>query len=318
MNKPEILVTRQIYRPALLELEREYTVHKLWSAPDRDAFIREVGPRVRGVVTTVPDGVSARDIDVMPKLEIISVFGRSLVKTDIAAAKRRGIIVTNVPHSVAVPVADLALGLLIAIMRRVIEAERYVRAGRWIEQPFPPGRGLTGKTCGIVGLGEIGRELAKRVQACGMSACYHGPREKKDVSYRFYADLEEMARASDCLVVACAATPATEKLIDARILSAIGPAGYLINVARGSIVDEDALIAALKHGQIAGAALDVLRDEPRVRPEFLEMDNVIVVPHIGSTIIEIREERVRNIVGNLRAHFTGAPLLTPVDLSAYG
>lgn len=317
MSKPEILVTRQIYVPALEALEREYTVHKVWSAPDREAFIREIGPRVRAVVTTVPDGVSGREIDLMPNLELISCFGRSLAKIDLAAAKRRGIRITDVPHSVSVPVADLALGLMIAIMRRIVEAERYVRAGKWPEEPFPPGRGLSGKTCGIIGLGEIGREVAKRVEACGMAVCYHGPREKADVPYRFFPNLEDMARAADCLVVTCTATPATENLVNASVLKALGPAGYLINVARGSIVDETALIAALQRGEIAGAALDVLKDEPQVPPELLALDNVIVVPHIGSTLVDIRENRAVNIVGNLRAHFAGEPLLTPVDLSQY-
>jgi lactate dehydrogenase-like 2-hydroxyacid dehydrogenase len=314
VNKPEILVTRQIYVPALEALEREYAVHKVWDAPDRYEFIRTVGPRVRAVVTTVPDGVSAREMEAMPQLGLIACFGRSLAKTDLAAAKRRGIAVVNVPDSVSVPVADIALGLIITVMRRMAEAERYVRAGKWPQNPFPPGRGLTGKVCGIVGLGEIGREIAKRVEVCGMSVSYHGPRRKADVRYRFYEDLPEMARAADCLVVTCPATAATENLIDARILEALGPEGYLINVARGSIVDEPALIDALAKRRIAGAGLDVLRHEPHVPPELLALDNVVIVPHIGSTITEIREERLRNVVGNLRAHFAGQPLLTPVEL----
>ena len=181
----------------------------------------------------------------------------------------------------------------------------------------PARRGLTGKTCGIIGLGEIGRELAKRVEACGMSVCYHGPREKADVRYRFFPKLEEMAGVSDCLVVTCTATPETENLVNASVLEALGPEGYLINVARGSIVDESALLSALEKRVIAGAAMDVLRDEPQVPRELLAMDNVIVVPHIGSTLMEIREDRLTNIVGNLRAHFADEPLLTPVDLSQY-
>ena len=150
-----------------------------------------------------------------------------------------------------------------------------------------------------------------------MSVCYHGPREKADVRYRFFPSLEDMAREADCLVVTCPATPETENLVNASVLEALGPEGYLINVARGSIVDESALIPALEKRRIAGAALDVLRDEPQVPRELLAMDNVIVVPHIGSTIMEIREDRLTNIVGNLRAHFAGEPLLTPVDLSQY-
>jgi len=310
--KPEILVIKQIYAPALAELEREYTLHKLWTARDPDAFTKEVSGRVRGVVTTGLAGLSRSHIEAFPKLEIIACFGTPHGTLDFAAAKERGVVVTNTPDSIAAPVADVALGLMLAVMRRICESDRFVRAGKWIQGPMPMGRGLGGKTCGIIGLGRIGREIAKRAEAFGMSVCYHGPRRKPDVQYPYYADLESMARQSDCLVVACWATLATRNLVDARILAALGPEGFLINIARGSIVDEQALIAALGDGRIAGAGLDVFRDEPRVPAELIGMDNVVLLPHMGSSTREIREARGTKLLANLHAHFAGKSVLTPI------
>ncbi len=310
--KPEILVTRQIYAPTLAELEREFTLHKLWPARDPDEFIKEVSGRVRGVVTTGFAGFSRTHIEVLPKLEIIACFGTPSGTVDLAVAKARGVIVTNTPDVIFAIVADLALGLVIAVMRRIVEGDRFVRAGMWPQGPVPVGRDLGGKTCGIVGLGRIGREIAKRVQACGMSVCYHGPHRKDDVSYPYYPDLEALARESDCLVVICPLTPATRNLVDARILDALGPEAFLVNVARGPVVNQQALIAALKDKRIAGAGLDVFWDEPRVPQVLIGMDNVVLVPHLGSSTREIREERGRKLLANLRAHFSGRPVLTPL------
>lgn len=310
--QPEILVLTPIYAPALAELEREFTVHKLWTAPDPDAFIREVSGRVRGMVTTGPAGFGSRHLEALPKLEIISCFGSGRATMDLRAAQARGVIVTVTAQSIALSVADLALGLIISVMRRIGEADRYVRAGKWPQGLFGPGSELSGKTCGIIGLGEIGRGVAKRAEAFGMSVCYHGPRPKPDVAYPYHADLETMARLTDCLVVACPETPATRNLVDARILEALGPEGFLINVARGAIVDEPALIAALANGKIAGAGLDVFRDEPHVPAELIALENVVMVPHIGSSTREVREKRTANLMANLRAHFSGRPVLTPI------
>jgi len=311
MSKPEIVLTRQIYPPTMAALERDYTVHKLWTVRDPDAHLSNACANVRGVVTTGLQGFTRAHIESLPRLEIIACFGRGIGTVDVAAAKEHGVVVTNTPDSIAPAVADLALGLLITVMRRILEADRYVRAGKWEEAPFSMGRGLGGKVCGIVGLGDIGREIAKRIEPFGMSVCYHGPREKAGVAYRYYSDLESLARASDCLMVTCPLRPETRGLIDARILDALGPEGFLVNVARGPIVDEPALIAALKDRRIAGAGLDVFAKEPIVPAELRELDNVVLVPHIGSGTMEIREERHRNVVANLRAHFAGQPVLTP-------
>ncbi len=310
--KPEILVVTPLHAPTLAALECEFTVHNLWTAPDPDSFIRQVSASVRGAVTNGLVGFSRGRIEALPELEIIACFGTPRGTVDLDAAKERGVIVTNTPDAITESVADLALGLMIAVMRRICENDRYVRAGKWLDGPAPPGREVRGKTCGIVGLGQIGRGIARRAQACGMSVCYHGPREKPDVEYPYYNNLERMARAVDCLVVACPATPATRNLVDARILDALGPEGFLVNISRGANVDEAALIAALRDGRIAGAGLDVFRDEPRVPSELIAMEQVVLVPHIGSSTREVREARGEKLLANLRAHFAGKPVLTPI------
>ncbi len=311
MNKPEIVLTRKIYAPTMAELEREFTVHKLWTVRDPDEYVRQACGNVRGLVTTGPGGCTRAQMEALPKLEIIACFGRGVGTIDLAAAKERGIVVSNTPGSIGPVVADLAVGLMIAVMRRIVEADRYVRSGKWESALFPPGRGLTAKMCGIVGLGDIGREIAKRVQPFGMSVCYHGPREKHDAPYPYYPRLEDLAQDADCLVVTCPLRPETTKLVDARVLRALGPEGFLVNVARGPIIDEQALTEALKTKGIAGAGLDVFWDEPRVPAALTGMDQVVLVPHIGSTTLEIREERQRNVLISLRAHFAGRPIPNP-------
>jgi hydroxypyruvate reductase len=312
--KPEILALVPIYAPTLAELEREYTVHKLWTAPDPDALMKQVAGSVRVAVTTGLAGYTRHHVEALPKLELIACFGNphGMAAEDKAAAKARGVFVTNTPDSITTTVADLGMALVLAVMRRIAEGDRFVRAGKWTAGPLTPGRDIGGKTLGIVGLGRIGRAIAQRAEAFGMNVLWHGPRVKPDVSWPFHADLREMARHSDCLLAICPLTPETRGLIDARVLDALGPDGFLVNVARGPVVDQAALIAALKEKRIAGAALDVFWDEPQVPAELLAMENVVLTPHVGSTVKEIREERGRKLLANVRAHFAGKPVLTPV------
>jgi lactate dehydrogenase-like 2-hydroxyacid dehydrogenase len=310
--KPEILVLVPIYAPTLAALEREFAVHKLWEARDPDSLVKKMSGKARAVVTTGSSGMAASLFDALPRLEIVGCFGTPHGAVDLGLARRRGVIVTNTPDSITEDVADLALGLMVALMRRIVEADRFVRAGKWLSGLLTPGTGLGGKTCGIIGLGAIGRGIAKRAEAFRMSVGYYGPRPKEGVSCSYYPDLAELARASDCLVVACASTPETRNLVNARILAALGPEGYLVNIARGPIVDEQAMIAALRDRQIAGAALDVFWDEPRVPAELMTMENVVLAPHIGSTTLEIREGRGAKLLANLRAHFAGKPVPTPL------
>ena len=311
--KPEILVTRPFYAPTMAELEREFTLHKLWLAQDPQALLKELSGSLRVVVTTGLVGFSRAQMDALPKLELIASYGNPHSGTvDLAAAKERGVIVTNTPDYISPVVADIALGLLIAVMRRIAEGDRFVRAGKWPQGPLAPGRDLGGKTCGIVGLGRIGREIAKRVQVCGMAVCYHGPHRKQDVPYPYFPDLVAMARESDCLVVICPLTPATRNLVDARVIDALGPEGFLVNVARGPVANQEALLSALRDKRIAGAGLDVFWDEPQVPAELVTMDNVVLSPHMGSATREIREERGRKLLANLSAYFAGKPVITPV------
>jgi lactate dehydrogenase-like 2-hydroxyacid dehydrogenase len=311
--KSEILLTRTFYAPALAELEREYIVHKLWLAKEPDAFLRNLPERVRVAVTTGLAGFSPAQMDALPQLELVACFGNphsGLV--DLAAAKSRGVIVSNTPDAITQTVADLALGIVIATMRRITEGDRFVRAGKWAQGALAPGRDLGGKTCGIVGLGRIGREIARRVEVCGMSVRYHGPHRKDDVPYPYFPDLEAMAREVDCLVVMCPLTPATRDLVNPRVIAALRPESFLVNIARGPVVNQEALIAALREKRIAGAGLDVFWDEPQVPAELLTMDNVVLSPHLGSATLEIREERGRKLLANLRAHFSGKPVPNPM------
>jgi len=314
--KPEILALARFYPATLAELEREYTLHKLWEAKDAAALLKELSSRVRGAVTTGLAGISREQLEALPKLEIVASFGNPRGTVDLVSARARGVVVTNTPDAITKPVADLAMGLVVAVMRRICESDRFVRAGQWLTRTMAMGRELGGKTCGIVGLGAIGRQVAKLAEAFGMSVRYHGPRPKEGAAWPYHADLEELARLSDCLVVTCPLTPATRGLVGARILDALGPDGFLVNVARGPVVDEQALIAALRDGCLAGAGLDVYWDEPRVPAELLAMENVVLTPHMGSSTREVREERGRKLLANLRAHFAGEPVPNPVSLES--
>jgi hydroxypyruvate reductase len=288
-TKPEILVMVPIYAPVLAQLEQEFAVHKLWQTADPQKFLKDVAGGVRAVVTTGLLGLRHADIDQLPKLELIACFGTPHGTIDHDATSKRGIAVTNTPDRIAAAVAELAAGMTVALMRRICENDRFVRAGRWPQGAPTAGNTLVGKTCGIVGLGKIGRETATRLEAFGMSVSYQGPRRKPDVSYSYFADVAALAQHSDCLVVTC-------------------PEGFLVNVARAAIVDEAALLAALEAKRIAGAALDVFWSEPRVPAQLMGMENVVLLPHVGSTTREIREERGRNLMANLRAHFSGQPV----------
>jgi lactate dehydrogenase-like 2-hydroxyacid dehydrogenase len=221
--------------------------------------------------------------------------------------------VTNTPGILADEVADLAIGLMLASARQILLADRWVRDGSWAEKgPIALGRGVGGKTAGIVGLGGIGRAIADRAACLRMHVLYHGPRRKPDAPYEYVADLVELARRSDHLLVACRGGPQTHHLIGAEVIDALGPQGTLINVARGSVVDEPALIAALAAGRLGHAALDVFESEPSPSPALLELGNVIVQPHHGSATVETRTAMGRLMIENLSAHFSGRPLPTPV------
>ena len=281
--------------------------------PVPDALAPELRDRIRGIATEANRGANRALIMALPGLEVISLFGVGTDNVDLAAARERNVPVTNTPGILTHEVADLAIGLMLASARQIVFADRYVRDGTWASQgPIPLGRTVAGKTMGVVGLGGIGRAIADRGAAFRMRVIYSGPRRKPDASYEYVGDLVELARQSDYLMVACKGGPETRHLVGAAVIEALGPTGTLINVARGSVVDEEALIKALSGGLLGHAALDVFEREPDPAPALLELPNVIVQPHQGSATLETRTAVGQLMIDNLSAHFAGQRLPTPV------
>ncbi len=306
--KPEIVVLKSIYEPTLAALERDYIVHKSYTAPDPLAYLKQHGANARAAICTTTTEVTRAHFEALPKLELLACYGPYYTLIDLAAAKAHKVAVTHTPDSTAEPVADLTMGMLVALLRRICEADRFVRSGAWPKRLFPSGTEVRGKTCGIIGMGRIGREIAVRATSFGMKIYYFGPRRKDDLPYRYFDNLEAMAREVDCLIVACALTPETRNLVNAKVIAALGAEGYLVNIARGAIVDEAELVAALANQQLAGAALDVFVDEPHVPAALFQMDNVVLAPHMGTSTREVREGRSEKLLHDVRAHFAGKPL----------
>jgi lactate dehydrogenase-like 2-hydroxyacid dehydrogenase len=311
-SRPDVVVVTPIYAPSLEALDRLFTLHRLWEAKDRAAFYAPLADKVRAIVSSGHAGADAAMMDALPKTEIIACFGVGYDAIDVAAAKARNIAVTNTPDVLTDDVADLAIGLLIDVARRISRGDRFIRAGGWLKGGLEFGTALKGKRVGIVGLGRIGRAAAQRAEAFGMEIAYHGRRRQPDVGYRYHPDLLGLARDSDFLLLTLPGGPETKGLVTAEVLAALGPQGTLVNVARGSIVDEAALVAALQSGALGAAALDVFADEPRVPAALMTMDNVVLQPHVGSATHGTRAAMGQLVIDNLLAHFAGRPLLTRV------
>jgi lactate dehydrogenase-like 2-hydroxyacid dehydrogenase len=310
--KPEIVIVGPMYPACQERLESEFTAHRLWEAPDRSAFLRGVAERVRGVAVYALHGCPGEIIDALPKLEIIACMGIGVDRIDLAAAQARGIRVTNTPDVVTDDTADIAMALMLAVERRIGEADRFVRRGEWANGDFAFGRALRNRKLGIVGLGRIGQAIARRAEPFGMVVGYYGPRRKAEFAYDYHADPVSLARWADILVIAAPGGETTRNLIGRDALDALGPEGTLINIARGSIVDEAALVAALGEGRLGRAGLDVYAAEPSVPEAMRAMENVVLAPHIGSATHDTRRAMGDLTVDNLVAHFAGRPLLTPV------
>ena len=314
--KPSILVLAASPSAAVMEqLDNHFQCHHVWRQP-REAqpdYIRGVAAGVRGLLTTGAIGVGPALLDRLPALEIVAVNGIGTDAVALEATRARDIVVTNTPGVLTDDVADLALTLLLAAARRLPALDRYVRSGAWeAGQPLAPTRALRGKVCGVFGFGRIGQAVAARAGAFGMRTVYFQPRAIDGVAQQRSASLLELARESDYLVVCAPGGAATRHAVDARVLAALGPEGTLVNIARGSLVDQEALIAALRAGALGMAALDVFDDEPRVPAALRELDNVVLAPHVGSLTVETRHAMGQLVVDNLVAHFGGGPLLTPV------
>ncbi|WP_186437991.1 2-hydroxyacid dehydrogenase [Chelatococcus daeguensis] len=312
MSKPDILLVRPIMPLIEDGLTQHFTLHKLAQVADESAFFREVGPRIRGVAAGGAGKADRALIEKLPALEIIANFGVGYDGIDVKAAAERGVIVTNTPDVLTDEVADLALGLLLATVRQIPQVDRYLRAGKWLEKPYPLTATLRERKVGILGLGRIGKAIAERCAAFGLDIAYHGRSRQADVPYRYYDNLLAMARDVDVLMVVAPGGAATHHIVNADVLTALGPDGILINVGRGSVVDEKALIAALRDRKILTAGLDVFEDEPRVPAELIAMDHVVLLPHVGSASVYTRNAMGRLVVDNLVSWFEGKGPKTPV------
>ena len=311
LPKPDVLTVARLPPFLMQPLQAAYAVHDRLHETDPAAFAA-VAPRIRAILASGESVVGAGLIAQLPALEIISVMGVGYDGIDVAAAKARGVVVTHTPGVLNDDVADLAIALMLAWARQVARADRFVRAGQWPAGPLPFGHKVSGARIGIVGMGRIGKAIAQRAAAFGMHIAYTARSAKADVPHRFLPTAAALAAQSDFLVVITPGGAGTRKLIDAQVLAALGPQGCLVNVARGSVVDETALIAALQAGTIAGAALDVFENEPNVPQALREMDNVVLTPHIGSSTAQTRRAMADLAFDNLNAQLTGKALPTPV------
>ena len=312
-SAPEIVMTGPLMAYAADQLKAKFTVHELWKAPDREALLKEIGPRIRGVAAGGGHNrVDAALFEVLPNLEIVSSFGVGYDHVDAAEAGRRGLIVSNTPDVLTDEVADLAIGLLLATVRQIPQVDRYLRDGKWLNGAYPLTTSLRKRSVGIVGLGRIGKAVAYRLEAFGVPIAYHGRSQQADVGYRYYPSLVEMAKDVDTLVSVAPGGASTHHIINAEVLKALGPNGIVVNVGRGTVIDEQALTKALQEKTILSAGLDVFEDEPRVPAELIAIEHAVLLPHVGSASVHTREQMGQLLVDNLVSWFDGKGPLTPV------
>jgi hydroxypyruvate reductase len=311
MEKTPVLILAPLADFLMEPLRAAHVCHDYFHAEDKAALLAQVGPQIRGIVMAGHSASPVALLEKLPKLEIISVFGVGYDGVPVDWCRAHGIRVTNTPDVLTEDVADTASALVLMTSRNMIAANRFLHAGTWTQGQFPLAHALRGKLAGIVGLGRIGKAIAHRLEAHGMRIAYHG-RSRQEVAWQYFESLIEMARAVDFLIVACPGGAATKHLINAAVLETLGTKGTLINIARGSVVDEAALIAALQNGTIRGAGLDVFENEPQVPEALMQCENAVLLPHLGSATHETRRAMAGLVVDNLAAHFGDLPLLTPV------
>ena len=296
VKRGEILITAPVEARLDHALAESYVVHRLWLADDPAAFLNRIKERVRAVVTRSMIGADRELMSALPRLELVAIFGVGTDAVDFAAARERGIRVTNTPGVLTEDTADYGMALLLALARKIVAGDRFVREGRWLRGVLPNSTRVGGKKIGIVGLGRIGEGVARRAAAFAMQIFYTGPRAKPDKPWTYVPSLVALAEQVDFLILTCPG----------------GPDGMLVNIARASVIDAPALVAALQSGMIKAAALDVFEDEPRVPVDLLTLDNVIVEPHIASTTVETRAAIGDLVLANVNAHFAGTELPSPV------
>lgn len=296
-----------------LRAELEAALRATYGAVSLDDLSADAAARASVAVTSGVHGVRTEHLDRLPSVAAVVTFGVGYDSTDVSEAARRGVIVANTPDVLTDCVADTAVGLVIDVMRRLSTADRFVRRGEWAGGRVPAlARRVTGARVGILGLGRIGLAIAHRLEAFDTKITYHNRRERDDVPYAYAASPIELARRCDVLVLAVAGASESRHLVDVEVLDALGPDGFLINVARGSVVDERALVAALEEGRIAGAGLDVFEEEPQVPVALLERDDVVLLPHLGSATVETRAAMVDLALANVASFLADGTLVTPV------
>lgn len=312
MPAPGLLVIGPYPDRDMAALEARFRVLRLWEAADRDTFIARHAGEVRAIATRGELGAPATLMRALPRLEIVACYGVGTDAIDLPHARAAGVRVTNTPDVLTGDVADLAVGLLLATARMIPQGDAHVRAGRWGQVPMPLTARVFGAAVGIVGLGRIGATVARRLAGFDCDIAYFARSPREGAGLAFFGDPVALARRSEFLIVTLSGGEGTRNLIDAAVLAALGPRGILVNVSRGSTVDEPALLAALEGGAIGGAGLDVFWNEPAIDPRFRSLTNVVLQPHHGSGTVETRRAMGQLVLDNLAAHFEGRPLLTPV------
>jgi lactate dehydrogenase-like 2-hydroxyacid dehydrogenase len=312
LTKPEVLMIGPYPAWDMEDLDARYVLHKLWEAADRDSMIDANRNSIRAIATRGELGASADLMKRLPRLEIVSCYGVGTDAIDLGYAKTNGIRVTNTPDVLTADVADMAVGLLLSVARKIPQADQFVRQGSWVEGNMSLVTRVSGKTAGVVGMGRIGAAVAKRLAGFDCEVAYFDIAKRADLPYEFVPSLVELAHRAEFLIVTLAGGDGTKNMLDAGMLDALGPDGILINVSRGSTVDESALLGALEAKAIKGAGLDVFWNEPHIDARFKTLDNVVLQPHHASGTAETRRAMGKLVRDNLAAHFAGAALITPV------
>ena len=312
MKKPAVLMIGPYPEWEMPILEASYEIHRLWEVADKDAYVNRHSEGIRAIATRGDLGASADLIAALPQLEMIACFGVGTDAIDLKAARARGIKVSYTPDVLTGDVADLAIALCLAVTRKIPQSDVFARDGSWKSSTMPITSRFFAKRMGIVGLGRIGMAIAKRALGFDMEISYHNRNKRDDVPYHYCETVEALAAQCDYLIAAVSGGAASKAMISSAALIALGPEGYFINIARGSVVDEGALLHSLEKGVIKGAGLDVYLNEPKIDERFLKLQNVVLLPHIGSGTLDTRKAMGKLVRDNLEAHFAGKPLLTPV------
>ena len=313
MTKPTVLVVGPLPQNIMDALSAAYELVRYWTLQDPEKELASVAGQARGIATTGHYGASRALMDQLPHVEIVASFGVGYDAVDVVAAREKGIRVTNTPDVLTDEVGNLAVLLVLAVSREMLASDRYVRSGDWkAKGDMALTRSIRGKKAGVIGLGRIGKDIADKLAVFGMAVQWHGPRGKPDAGYPYQADLVAMAADVDYLIVACPGGADTRHIVDEAVLNALGPDGTLVNISRGSCVDEAALVAAIEAGRTGWAGLDVFEDEPNVPQALIESPRTVLLPHVGSATVETRTAMGNLVVENLALHFAGKPLATPV------